>query len=354
MSAVIEANERISCVHIEGLVRFPSWLTDPPHSFASIRGSCGDNNSSNISSLSIYQALLKIAKHCHESLPHMVTGSLLGLAVGDGVLEVTHAFPFPDPRMEGKAAAAANDADSDDGNFEGHTFQIEMMRMLREVNVDNNCVGWYQSMYLGIYSTSSVLENQLSYQTDLSPNAVVLLYDPMQTSHGNLVLKCFRLSDDCVKLKTEGLNTFVDPKSIFEEIPVKLTNPGLARALLADLDVESRTENLDTTFDRLDLSTNPYLEKHLEYLCGWVDELASEQHKFQYYARQLNRDKGKFKDKRKEEGDRAGWASSDAPRRMESLLIANQIRSYCDQMDQFTSGGLTKLYVANGMHKDEK
>lgn len=295
----------------------------------------------------------------------MVTGSLLGLTVGNGVLEVTHSFPFPDPRADTKAAA---DGDSDDAaGLEGHEFQLEMMRMLREVNVDNNCVGWYQSMYLGIFSTSSLLENQFSYQTELSPNAVVLLYDPMQTSNGNLVLKCFRLTDECVKIKTKGENVFIDPKNIFEEVPVKLINPGLARALLADVAVDVQSGTLDhglynvgadTTFDRLDLSTNPFLEKHLEFLCGWVDDLANEQSKFQYFSRQLARgstgDKGRdWKNKRKDADDRGeGWASVDAPRRMESLLISNQIRSYCHQMDKFAGGSQVKLYLAEGLHKE--
>jgi translation initiation factor 3 subunit H len=281
----------------------------------------------------VHQALLKIVKHCHESLPHMVTGSLLGL-VTNGVLEVTHSFPFPD-----------NKPQADDDEMEGHEFQLEMMRMLREVNVDNNCVGWYQSMYLGIYSTSNLLENQLSYQTDLSPNAVVILYDPMQTGHGNLVLKCLRLTDECVLLKTKGDNVYIDPRKIFEEIPVKLTNPGLARALLADISGGCYeglfNARADTTFDRLDLSTNPYLEKHLEFLCGWVDDLAAEQSKFQYYARQLARDKEK------------SMSSSEAPRRMESLLISNQIESYCDQIDKFAGGSTSKLYLAGGLKKDE-
>ena len=78
-----------------------------------------------------------------------------------------------------------------------------------------------------------MLENQLSYQTDLSPNAVVLLYDPMQTSNGQLVLKCLRLTDECVALKQKDSNAFLDPRRIFEEVPVKLVNPGLVRAFLA-------------------------------------------------------------------------------------------------------------------------
>jgi len=300
----------------------------------------------------------------------MVTGSLLGLSVGGGVLEVTHSFPFPDPRSIDRHASKSDSADGGDegAGLEGHEFQLEMMRMLREVNVDNNCVGWYQSMYLGIFSTSSLLENQLSYQTDLSPNAVVLLFDPMQTSNGNLVLKCFRLTEECVRLKTEGENTFIDPKDIFEEVPVVLTNPGLARALLAEVAADEATAAAaaDTTFDRLDLSTNPYLEKHLEFLCGWVDDLASEQMKFQYYTRQLarggadgnKRDSWKNRQKRgslsasDKERMAEGWAGTDAPRRMESLLISNQIRSYCDQMDKFAGGGLEKLYLVDGLHKD--
>lgn len=308
------------------------------------------------------QALLKIVKHCHESLPQMVTGSLLGLTAGNGVLEVTHSFPFPDSRSN-----ETKDKDDDESVLEGHEYQIEMMRMLREVNVDNNCVGWYQSMYLGIFSTSNLLENQLSYQTDLSPNAVVILYDPMQTSHGNLVLKCYRLTEECIKIKTNGENTFIDPKNIFEEVPIRLTNPGLVRAMLADIqdgvhmDAMTGKNGLydtvtDTTFERLDMSVNPYLEKHLEFLCGWVDELATEQQKFQYYTRQVTRGgtSDYRKGKKKEEKDGEAWGASEAPRRLESLLISNQIRSYCDQMDRFAGGGISKLYLAGGLQKDDR
>jgi translation initiation factor 3 subunit H len=281
---------------------------------------------------------LKIVKHCHESLPQMVTGSLLGLSTALGVLEITHAFPNPDSKS----------SNNDEDGAEGHDFQIEMMRMLREVNVDNNCVGWYQSMYLGIYSTSNVLENQLSYQTDLSPNAVVFLYDPMQTTHGNLVLKCLRLTDQCVALKTKDSNAFIEPSKLFEAVPVKLTNPGLARAYLAQQQASSSASRSSTTtpvsLERLDLSTNPYLEKHLEFLCAWVDDLSVEQQKFQYYARQLARDKK----------NRTTTSTAEVPRRMESLLIANQIQAYVDQMDKFGSAGLGKLYLAGGLQgRDE-
>jgi translation initiation factor 3 subunit H len=254
----------------------------------------------------------------------MVTGSLLGLA-NAGTLEVTHAFPFPDS-VSPDAPTGANEDDA------GQDFQLEMMRMLREVNVDNNCVGWYQSMYLGSYSTSSFLENQFSYQTDLSPNAVVLLYDPLQTAHGSLVLKCFRLTQAYLDTKIAASG------QIFEEVPIVLVNPGLGRALVSELQT-------DTTFDCLDLSTNPYLEKHLEFLCSWVDDLSQEQHKFQYWARASKR--------RTKSGD-TGGAAPEAPKRLESLLITNQIRNYCDQMDKFAGGGFGKLFLVSGLHQKDR
>mmetsp|Transcript_6606 Transcript_6606/g.9648 ORF Transcript_6606/g.9648 Transcript_6606/m.9648 type:complete len:336 (+) Transcript_6606:92-1099(+) len=333
MAAVFEAEERVKVAHIEGL------------------------------------AALKMVKHCQESLPQMVTGSLLGLSVGHGILEITHAFPFPEPASrKSDIVKSEEETNAAAAEMDGHEYQLEMMKMLREVNVDNNCVGWYQSMYLGSYSTQTLVENQLSYQTDLSPNAVVVLYDPVQTSHGRLTLKCLRLTDECVKVKRSGKNVYIDPENIFEEIPVKLTNAGLVQALL--LDVGKRTSNstedgivgekdidgLECTFDNLDLSTNPYLEKHLEFLCSWVDDLAAEQHKFQYFSRSLSKGGKHRKEKTPEEVKAAeeGWEGTNAPNRMESLLVSNQIRNYCEQVDRFAGGGFGKLFLASGLQKEEK
>lgn len=290
-TAVIEPEGRIAEVHIEGL------------------------------------AVMKIVKHCQDSLPSMVQGALLGLAVDGNILEITHAFPNP-------FDSSGKDDEIDE------EYQMDMMRMLREVNVDNNCVGWYQSMYLGIYSTSNVLESQFSYQTDVSPNAVLILYDPLQTTKGNFCLKAFRLSDECMEIKKSGRNDFIKPSKIFEELPLRCTNPSLAGAMLEDWSPKS-----DILLDRLEMSTQPFLEKHLEQMCGWVDELAGEQQKFQYYTRYLARGNNKSK---------AGWSAPEAPNRMESLLVTNQIENYCDQMDKYIGGGLGKLFLTGVLHKEER
>ena len=94
--------------------------------------------------------VLKIVKHCQRAIPSFVTGQLLGLDIGRS-LEVTNTFPFP--AMERESA--------DDGSAE---YQMEMMRCLREVNVDNNTVGWYQSTYFSSFVDESCVETQFNYQ----------------------------------------------------------------------------------------------------------------------------------------------------------------------------------------------
>lgn len=122
-------------------------------------------------------ALLQIVKHCHESLPSNVAGSLLGLENGKA-LEVTNAFPSPT---------------SGDKRKEADEYQIEMMKNLREVGMDNNKVGWYQSVAMGTFCTSAVIEYQFQYQKTLGPNAICLVYDSAETAKGSLSLRAFRL-----------------------------------------------------------------------------------------------------------------------------------------------------------------
>jgi len=73
---------------------------------------------------------------------------------------------------------------------------------------------------------------------------------------------------------------------IFESLPVSVRNPHLITGLLYELDSRDQTSNES---DRLDLSTNPFLEKHLEFLIESVDDFMVEQAKMQTYHRQVQR-----------------------------------------------------------------
>ena len=89
-----------------------------------------------------------------------------------------------------------------------------------------------------------------------------------------------------------------------------------------------------------------------------MDDLAAEQSKFQYYMRGLMRGtkdaRGRFEKRKEEKVDaQAAWASTEAPRRLNSLLISSQIRTYCDQVDKFADGGFGKLFLVDGLHREE-
>lgn len=117
----------------------------------------------------------------------------------NSTLEVTNAFPFPAielPQADGhhdnnaaqNLAAAAPRAKSNT------TYQSEMIKKLREVNVDANNVGWYTSANLGNFVTPVFIENQYHYQKELNERTVALVHDTSRSTQGSLSLHAFRLS----------------------------------------------------------------------------------------------------------------------------------------------------------------
>jgi hypothetical protein len=75
--------------------------------------------------------------------------------------------------------------------------------LCRDVNVDNNTVGWYHSTYLGSHITEELISTQFNYQESI-PKCVCLIFDPMKTAQGNLALKAVRLTDSFLALYKGG------------------------------------------------------------------------------------------------------------------------------------------------------
>ena len=195
------------------------------------------------------QVVMKIVKHCSEQAPTLVTGQLLGLDIG-ATLEVTDCFPFPN-----QDAAAAEGEEDDGANY-----QLEMMRCLREINVDNNTVGWYQSTYLGSYYTEELIETFLAYQENIK-RCVCVVYDPTKSaSVGTFGLKALRLTDRFLEIHRAGEFTFekIADKSlswadIVCEVPIRIANSALLSAMFGEL---TRTCLLYTSPSPRDLSTS--------------------------------------------------------------------------------------------------
>lgn len=149
---------------------------------------------------------MKITKHCSASFPTTATGSIVGMD-SNGLLEITNTFPFPttdiatlDGSHQNDASALAAAAPRAKANI---VYQNEMIRHLKEVNVDANNVGWYTSATMGNFVNLSFIENQYHYQRE-NEKAVALVHDVSRSSQGALSLRAFRLTPTFIAAYKEG------------------------------------------------------------------------------------------------------------------------------------------------------
>jgi len=308
-------------------------------------------------------AVLKIVKHCKENLPQLVTGQLLGLDY-DGTLEVTNCFPFPS-----RAEAVDEDYENTDGAVD---YQFDMMRALRDVNVDNNTVGWYHSTYLGSHITEELISTQYNYQESI-PKCVCLIFDPMKTAQGNLALKAVRLTDSFLALYKGGeftldsiLKAGVCAEDIFEELPIQVRNSNLIKAFLLQMEDTPKRPPADV---EAGITSNPFLEKNLECLIDSIEDLAQESARFQYYQRASGRHsaqqsaalakrKAENENRRRQglpplsEDDVTSAKPLPEPSRLDSLLYNTQISNFCQQINQYCGQSFNKHFLINALRQE--
>lgn len=157
---------------------------------------------------------MKMIKHCSSRFPTTATGALVGMDV-NGTLQVTNTFPFPvveipqDSHYDGQHVNSAAVAPRARANA---VYQAEMLKMLREVNIDAQSVGWYTSANMGNFCTLSFIENQYHYQKDLNERTVALVNDVSRSSQGSLSLRAFRLSPQFMTAYKEKDTKFTTDK----------------------------------------------------------------------------------------------------------------------------------------------
>ncbi|XP_078542988.1 eukaryotic translation initiation factor 3 subunit H [Lissotriton helveticus] len=302
--------------------------------------------------------LLKIIKHYQEEGQgsEVVQGVLLGLVVEDR-LEITNCFPFPQHT-------------EDDADFDEVQYQMEMMRSLRHVNIDHLHVGWYQSTYYGSFVSRALLDSQFSYQHAIE-ESVVLIYDPIKTSQGSLSLKAFRLAPKLMEIckekdfSAESLKKAnIAFEHMFEEVPIIIKNSHLNNVLLWDLEQKSPVSD---KHELLNLASSNHLEKSLQLLMDRVDEMSQDIVKFNTYLRNSSKQqqqKHQYQQRRQQENMQRVTRGEPLlpeedmtklfkpplpPPRMDSLLIAGQINTYCRNVKEFTAQSLGKLFMAEAL-----
>jgi len=283
--------------------------------------------------------VLKIIKHCRMNLPNVSTGILLGLDVSSD-LQVTNCFETP---------SKEDDPGADD-------YQVTMMRQLRDVNIDSNAIGWYQSAFLGNFLESKLVDTMFLYQESLK-KSVVIIFDPLQDTIGKAAFKAFRLKGGFLAKHAIARETH-DPallrnmpsEDVFQEIPISIHNSLLVESFILDWSVNDKTSKF-MQFEHLDLENENFLEKNVHFLLECLDDLSQEQQKLQYYERQAARLKARKSRGEEVTGDEDQFRRMQMPSQLETLLISNQIQTYCKQINTYASDSFGKLFLVGGFEK---
>jgi translation initiation factor 3 subunit H len=276
---------------------------------------------------------LQIMKHCRQHAPHTVTGQLLGLDV-ESTLQVTHSFGYV---QRGDETAGHQE--------DGEKYQMDTLKQLREVNVDSNTVGWYQTTHLGrMENPTTVIDTQFSYQEEI-PRSVLVVYDSLQSAIGKPAFKALQLtpkfmevykdSDAAARLKMAEFPS----NEMFMEIEVSITSSVISEAFLIDWAI---SDPMDPTsqVEVLDVENQAFLEQNINLLTRSLADLAEEQVKIMNFEKMASR-KGEEKGKA---GRKGGVAQ---PKPIDTMILSQQIKTHCKAINSFASDAFGKLYLVS-------
>lgn len=298
--------------------------------------------------------LLKVQKFCRDNSHAVVSGQLLGLDVGS-TLEVTNCFPYL-RRVEG------------DSVEEGANYQLEMMRCLRNVNVDSNHVGWYQSTYKGMYQTAELVETFMQYNKSLK-RTVCIVYNPGKEREGAHAFKAITVTDRFMKIyqernlpATKLLELGLAWSEIFQEIPISVHNSALCTAFMASVDSGNVLD--EGMKEQLEAPSAKQLRSDTQHLVECIDEQQWELIKLSRHQRDASRNQQQSASwlAQRQQENMARRAKGEEPlseeipaefnlpepNNVESLLLANQLHGYCESLHETAAQALIKSSIMSG------
>lgn len=307
-----------------------------------------------------------------------VNGQMLGMDT-ESTLEITNCYPFLLQRNNNGIGESGLETESFDQ--QQLKYQRDMMWCAREVNIDHQVVGWYQSSgsQMGSFMSAQWVDTQFNYQT-LTPSSVCLVYDPIRTEEGTLSIHAYRLTPRFMELMRKGdqtslgffkANCSVAAREIIEEVPVKLHNSTLINAALVDLEYGDQFSGDNSVeLARLSISDKPVLEQSLEFLICDLDTLGKEQSKYSYFMRNLVRSHGQVIDKlRKRKSEIKGRGPNNEvlpeeeeflqlfakePSRLETKILLKGLESHVDSIQALAGEGIVKQFGVSAVQAGEE
>lgn len=153
---------------------------------------------------------------------------------------------------------------------------------------------------------------------------------------------------------------------MFEEVPIVIKNSHLINVLMWELEKKSAVAD---KHELLSLASSNHLGKNLQLLMDRVDEMSQDIIKYNTYMRNSSKQqqqKHQYQQRRQQENMQRQsrgepplpeedlsklFKPHQAPARMDSLLIAGQINTYCQNIKEFTAQNLGKLFMAQALQE---
>jgi len=311
------------------------------------------------------QVFLRIAKHAKQVYPSGASGSLMGLAdeYAGGKVSVSSCFGYAR-----KGASDENLSYKDQMRYE-----LEMINLLKGVNLDTQTVGWYTTTHHGNLFNEAFVENQYAFQSEI-PGSVCLVYDKFKTAFGSSGYRAYRLTAEAMEQRMSQEGDSHDPftefssSKLFEEVPIEVYCSPYTEAFL--LQCESRAdaqarEGLGFSVASSDLPSESVqapafnqkgrgkgqpqqtegakndggLERNVTLLLETVEEYTLQQREMQMYERSLRQNKVQ--------------PHQRVPKSLDALNLAKQIQEHSANLDSFCMNTFAKLYLCGSAEETE-
>jgi hypothetical protein len=220
--------------------------------------------------------------------------------------------------------------------------------------------------------TGDVVNPQYDFQVSdgNTDNSIVLLYDPMQTKQngGNgIVLKAYQLSEEYIQQQKRKSNFFIHPRDVLVELPIRIKNVGHVAGFLRCVE-DLNPEIINCDMKSLQMGSGDVsIERHLDAMGDFIDELVQEQHKLQSYSRTIGKTRleqvrtiKRAIDENKQlaaDGEpeivlstRMGRIQEPAPAKIDALLMIGQLDIYCQQLNEYVDNNFQKIFVSSKLN----
>ena len=304
--------------------------------------------------------VFQITGHLNGAFPATAGGILLGTGPEereDGEVHVTESFPLPHNMVEGSGAQLSAK--------ETQKYVSSMVSKLVQVGADKHVEGWYLSSSVGAIYDAHVFDNLWDMHKK-NPESFLLVNDvALSRASGTTNLRAFRLSPEFVALRTANPHRItteqlvehgVDYRNLLQEVSVVLNNSVLVHRF-AQHYLTANPEEISPSDQALRVPDQKVLETRGDAAMDTIDDLNYEQGNYNYYQRQLVRERQKvsaWQQKRRgenavrlerfENGEpdsdqlpldewKSLFAMPEEPNRLENLLLSAQLDEHTAEIE---------------------